>query len=178
VPSRYRWVVLATGTVALTSFSAIYFGIAVLAPELRDTYGLSLGEAGVLLAATNVGALLTLLPWGLAADRFGERRVIVSGAVAVGALATCAAAAPDALLFVLLFAAGLASSTSTPAGGRLVLLAFPRDRHGLALSIRQCGIPAGALVAAALLPNPAVAALPVVALVWAACLRLGLKTAT
>jgi predicted MFS family arabinose efflux permease len=51
-----------------------------------------------------------------------------------------------------LFFAGLASSTSTPAGGRLVLLAFPRNRHGLALSIRQCGIPAGALVAAALLP--------------------------
>ena len=35
-----------------------------------------------------------------------------------------------------------------------------------------------ALVAAALLPNPSVAALPVIALVWAACLGLALKPAT
>ena len=34
-----------------------------------------------------------------------------------------------------------------------MLNAFPRNRHGLALSIRQCGIPAGGLVAAALLPS-------------------------
>jgi hypothetical protein len=35
-----------------------------------------------------------------------------------------------------------------------------------------------ALVAAALLPNASVAALPVIALVWAACLGLALKPAT
>ena len=41
---------------------------------------------------------------------------------------------------------------ATPAGGRLVLLAFPRNRHGTALGIRQTGIPVGGLVAAATLP--------------------------
>jgi MFS family permease len=54
---------------------------------------------------------------------------------------------------VFLVLAGIASAASTPAGGRLVLLSFPRERRGLALGIRQCGIPLGGLVAAALLPR-------------------------
>lgn len=46
---RYRWVVLAAGTMAQASFSAITVGLAVLAPQLREEYGLSLREVGVLL---------------------------------------------------------------------------------------------------------------------------------
>jgi MFS family permease len=60
-------------------------GLPVLAPVLRDEYALSLSEIGVVLAAAGVGSLATLLPWGLAADRFGERIVLVLG------LAVCAA---------------------------------------------------------------------------------------
>jgi predicted MFS family arabinose efflux permease len=52
----------------------------------------------------------------------------------------------------LLIVAGAASSASTPAGGRLVLLAFPRHRRGFALGLRQTGVPLGGLIAAALLP--------------------------
>jgi predicted MFS family arabinose efflux permease len=55
-------------------------------------------------------------------------------------------------VFPILFAAGLASAAGTPAGGRLVLLAFPPERRGLALGIRQTGIPVGGLIAAGLLP--------------------------
>ncbi len=70
---RYRWAVLAAGTIAQTSFSALAIGLPVLVPTLREEYGLSLGQIGVLLGAEWVGALVTMLPWGIAADRFGER---------------------------------------------------------------------------------------------------------
>jgi predicted MFS family arabinose efflux permease len=52
----------------------------------------------------------------------------------------------------LLVLAGAAGASSTPAGGRLVLLAFPKNRRGVALGIRQTGIPVAGLIAAAALP--------------------------
>ena len=56
----------------------VLFGLAVLAPALRDRYHLSLTQVGVMLGVSGVGAVLTLLPWGVAADHVGER---VTGAV-------------------------------------------------------------------------------------------------
>ena len=77
---------LAAGTVAQASFSAITVGLAVLAPTLRDEYGLSLGQVGLLLSAAWLGATVTFLPWGLAADRYGERVVLVARSGRVGRL--------------------------------------------------------------------------------------------
>jgi hypothetical protein len=57
--SRYRWTILALGTVAQASYSAVFLGIRVLAPQLRDEYGLSLTETGVVLAAFSVGSVVT-----------------------------------------------------------------------------------------------------------------------
>jgi len=71
--SRYRWLVLAAGTAAQTSFSAVLIGLPVLAPEVRNEYDLSLFGVGLALDAFWVGTFLTLLPWGLLADRVGER---------------------------------------------------------------------------------------------------------
>jgi MFS family permease len=146
------WRILGLAVLAQFGVSVVDQGLPALNGFVKAELGVSAAVAGLAVSSFAFGKIFGSYAAGVAADRFGERRVIVSGAVAVGALAACAAAAPDAVLFALLFVAGLASSTSTPAGGRLVLLAFPRDRHGLALSIRQCGIPAGGLVAAALLP--------------------------
>ena len=66
---RRRWLVLAVGTVAQASQAAVLFGLAVLAPALRDRYDLSLTQVGVMLGVSGIGAVLTLLPWGLAADQ-------------------------------------------------------------------------------------------------------------
>ena len=68
---RYRWAVLAAGSTAMASAAVLFVGLPVLAPTLREEYDLSLSGVGVLLAAAWVGGTLTLLPWGLAADRYG-----------------------------------------------------------------------------------------------------------
>src|SRR5689334_20714443 len=75
----YRWVVLGAGTFAQASFSASSVGLPALGPALKHGYGLTLVETGVVLAAIGIGMLLTLLPWGLVADRFDERWVIATG---------------------------------------------------------------------------------------------------
>jgi hypothetical protein len=59
----YRWVILAAGTLAQSSFAAVAVGLPALAPALRSHYRLSLGETGVVLGAVGVGMLPTLLPW-------------------------------------------------------------------------------------------------------------------
>jgi ACS family hexuronate transporter-like MFS transporter len=146
------WRLLTLATLAQLGVSVVDQGLPALNGFIKSELGVSAAVAGLAVSSFGFGKIFGSYAAGVAADRLGERRVIVSGAVTVGVLAAVAAAMPDSLVFVVLFCAGLAASTSTPAGGRLVLLAFPRERHGIALSVRQCGIPAGGLIASALLP--------------------------
>jgi sugar phosphate permease len=150
---RRRWLVLAVGTVAQTSQAAVLFGLAVLAPELRDRYDLSLTQVGVMLGVSSVGAVLTLLPWGLAADRIGERVTGAVGLFGAGAALVGAAYAPTfgVLVVVLAVAGALGASTNT-ATGRAVTSWFPRERRGFALGVRQTAVPIGGFAAALGLP--------------------------
>jgi sugar phosphate permease len=146
---RRRWLVLAVGTVAQTSQAAVLFGLAVLAPELRDRYDLSLTQVGVVLGVSSVGAVLTLLPWGLAADRFGERVTGSVGLLGAGAAMVGVAYATDFGTLVLLLAvAGAFGASTNTATGRAVTSWFTRDTRGFALGIRQTAVPIGGLVAA------------------------------
>jgi sugar phosphate permease len=148
-----RWLVLAVGTAAQTSQAAAAAGLAVLAPALRDRYDLGLGEVGVLLAGGGVGAMLTLLPWGLAADRLGER---VTGSIGLagsaGGLAAAAFASSFAWLVAFLALAGAFGAATNSATGRAVMGWFGRRERGLALAVRQTAIPIGGFTAAVGLP--------------------------
>ncbi|HLF68157.1 MAG TPA: MFS transporter [Gaiellaceae bacterium] len=151
---RYRWAVLAAGTAAQASSAATFaIGLPVLAPALREEYALSLHEIGIVLAAAWVGSMVTLLPWGLAADRFGERVVLVSGLAGCAAFLAATAYARDVVSLVALLAlAGAAGSSVNSASGRAVMHWFGPDERGLALGIRQTAIPLGGLVAALCVP--------------------------
>jgi sugar phosphate permease len=153
VSAGYRWVVLAGGTLAQASFAAVSVGLPALAPALRSHYRLSLGEIGVVLGAVGIGMLPTLLPWGLLADRVGERTVIAVGLLGgAAALATAAVSPTFADLVVLLVLAGGLGASVNAASGRAVMGWFGPDERGLALGIRQTAIPIGGAVAAASLP--------------------------
>ena len=127
-------------------------GIPTLTGFIKTDLGLSAAAAGATVAAFTVGRVLGSYAAGVAADRLGERRVLVVGGVATGAIVAVAVSLPLGLLLLALMLAGMASAASTPAGGKLVLLAFPRNRRGFALGVRQTGVPIGGLVAAAVLP--------------------------
>jgi MFS family permease len=151
---RYRWAVLAAGTAAQASFSALTIGLAVLAPVLRQEYDLTLGEVGFLLSAGWIGATVTLLPWGLAADRYGERLVLTLGLVAsAGCLVGAAYATSFGALLAFLVLAGAAGASVNSASGRAVMHWFAAEERGLALGLRQTAIPIGGLVAALVVPR-------------------------
>jgi MFS family permease len=151
--SPYRWTILGAGTFASAAFAAVAIGLPALAPALRSHYHLSLGQIGVVLGATGLGMMLTLLPWGLAADRLGERAVMAIGLVgAAGALAATAWTGSYGALVGGLVVAGLLGASVNAASGRAVMGWFAPDERGLALGIRHTGVPIGGAAAAASLP--------------------------
>ena len=148
-----RWLVLAAGTVALTAGSAFQYGLAYLIPALRAS-GLSLAQAGVIVACPTAGLLLTLVAWGAAADRWGERRILATGLGVAGlVLLVAARARTTAALGACLVVAGAAGASVYAASGRLILGWFAANERGLAMGIRQSAQPLGIAVAALALPT-------------------------
>jgi sugar phosphate permease len=146
--------VLAAGTFAQTTYSAIWFGIAVMAPVLRDRDHLSLTQTGLLLSSSLVGSLLSLLLWGLATDRFGERIVLVSGlALCGGGLIAAGFVHGFWPVAGLVAFAGMTGASVQSASGRAVLHWFPVTQRGLALAIRQTAIPISGFLTALVLPH-------------------------
>jgi len=181
---RYRWLILAAGTLSATSLSAVQIGISAITPALRTRYGLSLSEIGIVLGATNAGMTLTLLAWGIVSDRIGERRAIVIGLTG-SALSLAVAARVNGFpaLVAALVATGAFGASVNSASGRAVMHWFAPDERGLALGIRQAAIPIGGFAGAVALPalvsaggvHAAFVALAVNAVVWAALAGLVLR---
>ena len=145
--------ILGAGTLAQSSFAAVSVGLPALAPALRSHYGLTLGETGVVLGAVGGGMLLTLLPWGLLADRVGERAVMAAGLGGAGLAAGGAGLTGRYVPLVLVLAlAGALGASVNAASGRAVMGWFDASERGLALGIRQTAIPIGGASAAAGLP--------------------------
>jgi sugar phosphate permease len=151
---RRRWVILAIGLAAqMATFSFVY-GVAFLVPAMRSARHLSLAQAGLVVSAPTVGLLLTLIAWGAAADRYGERIVILIGLVGCGVLVVIAATATHGMTgFVLLLGlAGAFGASVNAASGRVVMGWFAAGERGVAMSVRQTAQPLGVAIAAISLP--------------------------
>src|SRR5215470_10764963 len=154
-PSRVTpkaWQLLAAALLVQTGVSIVDQGLPTLTGFIKTDAGLSAAGASLFVSAFVFGRCLGSFPAGVAADRLGERRVLVTGGALAGLLVCVAAATPIPLILAVLVVAGLASAVATPAGGRLVLASFPRTHQGFALGLRQTGVPIGGLIAAAVLP--------------------------
>ncbi|GAA5207646.1 MFS transporter [Microbacterium kyungheense] len=147
------WVMLGLGVAAQATGTLLVSTPAYLIPLLHSDQGMPLAQAGLLAAAPTFGMVLTLVLWGAAADRFGERWVIAGG-LALTALFAFAAVPADgyAWLTIVLVLGGAASASTNSASGRIVVGWFPRERRGLAMGIRQMSQPLGVAVAALTVP--------------------------
>jgi sugar phosphate permease len=148
-----RWLVLFIGLIALTAGCTFQYGIAYLIPALRHE-GFSLELAGILVACPTAGLLLTLIGWGAAADRWGERFVLAAGLGLAGIILIVGRDVRGAFgLGVVLALAGAAGGSVFAASGRLILGWFARRERGLAMGIRQSAQPLGVAIAAVTLPT-------------------------
>jgi sugar phosphate permease len=152
--SGRRWLILAIGLAAQASASAFIYGLPFLVPNLRAAGHLSLAQVGIVVSAPTVGLLLTLIAWGAAADRYGERIVITIGLAGCGALVVLAVTVAHGMTgFVLLLGlAGAFGASVNAASGRVVMGWFAVHERGVAMSVRQTAQPLGVAIAAISLP--------------------------
>ena len=130
------------------------YGLPMLVPAIRATYGISLARAGVVVASPGLGVLFTLFAWGYAADRWGERLVITVGLAGAAVFLTAACFVHGlTALCALLALAGAAGASVNSASGRVVLGCFEAHERGFAMGVRQTAQPLGVGLAALTLPS-------------------------
>lgn len=145
----------------------------MILPQLRHDDHLSLAAAGWVVAAPSIGLLATLILWGAAADRRGERGVMALGLALAGLFLVAAATVHGTLpRFVFLALAGAGGASVNAASGRVVLGWFAAHERGTAMGVRQTAQPLGVALAAVTFPPVADAAGVAWALVVPALLSL------
>jgi len=151
--SRRRWLILGLGWSAQAAMCCYVYGLPMLVPAIRHTYGISLARAGVVVASPGLGVLFTLFAWGYAADRWGERLVITVGLAGAAIFLTAACFVHGlTALCALLALAGAAGASVNSASGRVVLGWFEAHERGFAMGVRQTAQPLGVGLAALTLP--------------------------
>ena len=172
------WLMLAVGVLAQASTSVVQSTPAFLIPLLHGERGLSLAQAGLLAATPSVGVLLTLVLWGAATDRWGERGVLVTGLLLTTAGVVGAIFAHGYVALGIAFlVAGMGSACASSASGRVVIGWFPAGRRGFAMGIRQMSQPLGVAIAAVVVPGLATSGSLVPALVFAGAFVLVMAAA-
>ena len=169
-----RLLVLVSAIVFLDAM--LYGALGPLVPGYAAEFGLSKGDAGLLVGSFGAGALVGGIPGGLVAARLGPRRAVILGLLlfAVGGFAF--ALADSALLLGLArLLQGLSSAITWSGALSWIVVSAPRERRGellgTAFGIAVFGALLGPMfggLADAVGPRPSFAAVGVVGLALAA----------
>jgi MFS family permease len=131
----------------------LYAALVPLLPYYADEFGLTKGEAGLLVGAYALGALIGAIPGGIAAARFGPRRAVVAGLLLMAVASAGFGFAGSAVeLGIARLAQGFGSALSWAGALAWLVAGTPRERRG-----EMLGTAIGAAIFGALL-GPAVGA--------------------
>lgn len=170
------WVSLGVTTAIQIMTSMAMLTLPVMAPEVARALGVSPALVGVYVAVAYVAAMVGSLVGGTLVRRLGAIRVSQLGLVCCGlGLALCALSSLPAIALGALVI-GVGYGPITPASSHLLALTTPAHRMSLVFSIKQTGVPAGGMLAGALVPGAlllvgwqsTLLAIALVCLLWAA----------
>jgi MFS family permease len=148
-----RRLLLLVCTITLAD-TMLYAALVPLLPHYADEFGLSKGEAGLLVGAFALGAFIGAIPGGIAAARCGPRRAVVFGLLLMaGASVAFGFAGSAAELGIARLAQGFGSALSWAGALAWLVAGTPRERRG-----EMLGTAIGAAIFGALL-GPAVGAI-------------------
>jgi MFS family permease len=135
-----------------------FLAVPVLATVIAAETGLPASLTGLHTALVYAGAMLSGPLTGELLRRWGGIRLLQLGLLTVaGALLLATLGSPLALALSALLA-GLGHGPVTPAGSHLLAAHTPPHRRSLIFSLKQCGVPAGAMLVAAVVPAVGAAA--------------------
>ena len=149
-----RWLMLGVSMLGQVAGTIFVNGAPFLISFLRDDRGLTLHQAGLIVAAPFAGVMVSLVAWGLVVDRIGERATMFAGlAIVTAGAAGAAFASTLPTLGFWFLVGGIGAGSTNSASGRVVVGWFPAHRRGTAMGIRQTALPLGVGVGALLVPN-------------------------
>ncbi|MEK9723777.1 MAG: MFS transporter [Rhodospirillaceae bacterium] len=130
------------GTVNIVSVLA-------MAPVISRELDLTAVEFGLFVTSYYAAQAVGSLPAGALTDRFGIGRSLFAGHIAMAISAVLLSLADGyAACLSALFMMGLGYSMNNPSTARGVFDWFPPARRGVAMGIKQVGVPAGGIIAA------------------------------
>ncbi|MFC3779410.1 MFS transporter [Bacillus chungangensis] len=149
----YKWFILFIATFAQACATFVTYGMGPLATFYQSEFHLSQLETGLIVSAVNIGPIFSMIFFGDLMDKYGERWTVGLGAILLGLSITLAYFWDSfgALLIILLFV-GIWYGTAQPGGSSAIVKWFPNKNRGLAMGIRQTGIPLGGAAASIVLP--------------------------
>ncbi|THE65315.1 MFS transporter [Salinadaptatus halalkaliphilus] len=148
--SRF-WRIVTAVTVWHIAASVCYYAVYAGTPLFRDAFSLSGFEIGLVITSLTLGYALFLLPFGIATDRFGERRTLTGGLVGLSLGVFAVAIAPTYwLLLVAVFLLGSMYGSATPGTNKAIFDQVEPDRHHRAIGIKQIGPTMGSAIGAVL----------------------------
>lgn len=150
--------IVGVSVAAIATGTFISVSLGVLAPELRDAFGFSRAEIGLLVSLYAVGGALSSPVTGRLTDRFGPAWVLGLSLVLMAVATLGGALAPaGAVLMAAAFFAGAGYGGINPPTNVIVAGSLG-ERLGFFLSLKQTGVPIGGFSAGIVLPAVAVAA--------------------
>jgi MFS transporter, CP family, cyanate transporter len=152
-PARTRWPAVLAAIFAGVVGGFAFGKMAPALPALRSEFGLSLVQAGWLVAAFNALAAASAIFFGIFADRVGAFRLCLAGVLCVAAGSALGALAPDGAVLVLSrFVEGLGFLSIVVSAPALIGAAATPDRRGIAYGLWACYFPVGVSVVIAASP--------------------------
>lgn len=130
----------------------VFLAVPVLAPAIAAEAGIPAALAGVHTALVYAGALVSGPLAGAFIRRYGGIRVLQAGLVVCGLAVAIAVVPHPVALAASALVCGLGHGPVTPAGSHLLAQRTPARRRALIFSLKQCGVPAGAMLIAGATP--------------------------
>ena len=120
---------------------------AILGPEIRDYFGLDLGQITILTSIAGVATVLLSVPVGVVVDRAPRRILIAVGSVLVGVCSLISGLVPTIILFAIARSAAGVSRSLEGASTSFLADSYPIDRRASVFSARQAAVQAARGVA-------------------------------
>ncbi len=148
--SRYE--ILGLFSASMIAASVIVVAIGMLLPYVAHALPADKGHISLLVTALLGGGMLTTAISGAATDRFGDRAVLAACGIIMGAtLVASAAIASFWWIFACFVLYGMGFAAINPVGSHAILFFFKPQERGMAMGIRQMGMPLGGVLGAMLI---------------------------
>lgn len=158
IPERFRVVLLCFISFVICNCDRINISVAIL--PMAKYYGWSQTTVGIIQSAFFWGYVLTQIPGGYVADRFGGKHVLAMGVIVWSAMTVVTPAAASTSIPILLMARallGVGEGVAMPAMNNIISKWVPQQERARSLSLTYSGMYLGSVVGLWLCPTLIVA---------------------